>query len=313
MFKFFSLPQAELEGPLLTQLTTPQLQNLAGVNRELRQSCKAEFVGRQKIFNLVKTRIAAGDLSITQQKHLSVVNTIDEIARDVNKYIPNDPNEGINMKIKQIVTRTAPEKIVGLNLEEVTGIEAGLTREQVQTPNFDYEHVAFVQTHGTASFAQISGLRSNEVLGIAAGLTREQVQTPNFDYEHVAFVQTHGTASFAQISGLRSNEVLGIAAGLTREQVQTPNFDYEHVVFVQTYGKEFFARIAGLNYNEIRDVETELHHKKQIQAPNFRCECIILLKKLEMAALASIANKVADEIIRETEIYEQKHSPCLIL
>ena len=269
MFKFFSLPQAELEGPLLTQLTTPQLQNLAGVNRELRQSCKAEFVGRQKIFNLVKTRIAAGDLSITQQKHLSVVNTIDEIARDVNKYIPNDPNEGINMKIKQIVTRTAPEKIVGLNLEEVTGIEAGLTREQVQTPNFDYEHVAFVQTHGTASFAQIAGLHPDQVEGIAAGLTREQVQTPNFDYEHV--------------------------------------------VFVQTYGKEFFARIAGLNYNEIRDVETELHHKKQIQAPNFRCECIILLKKLEMAALASIANKVADEIIRETEIYEQKHSPCLIL
>ena len=225
MFKFFPLSQAKLEGTLLPQLTTPQLQNLAGVNHELRQSCKKEFVRRQKIFNLVKTEIDAGDLSITQQKHLLVVNTIDEIARDVNKYIPNDTNEGIKIKIEQIVTRTAPEKLVELSLEEVRGIEAGLTREQVQTPNFCYTHV----------------------------------------------------------------------------------------LFVQTYGKEFFARIAKLHSDEIIDVAEKLRREKQIQALNFRYKNTTLLKKTEIAALASIAPEVADEIIRETEIYEQKHSPCLIL
>jgi len=228
MFRLFPLPKENLQGTLLTFLATQKLQEVAKINHELRTLCKEEFIRRQKIFHLIKHRIAVGDLSATQISHftarLKSTELVDEIARNgIEEYKSKE-------KIEQIIAKNAPDKLIGLEVNRFEGVAAGLTREQVEPPWFQAEHVKFIKKHGVESFPQIATLHFIKVLGVNLGLTRAQVEMPEFGTTQLNFLEKHGIKYFPQIINLNWMQIRDLEKKIKMEDEQSSSKSWECLI-----------------------------------------------------------------------------------
>ncbi|MDO8953998.1 MAG: hypothetical protein Q7V63_04020 [Gammaproteobacteria bacterium] len=135
------------------------------------------------------------------------------------------------------------EQVEGLNIYEIRGIKAGLSRTQVgQGLYWEYEfdsivaqkarQSSFGEYHAIAAergiaFELYVGLESHQIEhGILEGLTRAQVK--GLEVDEIKVIKAGLTR--AQISGLSRNQIKGLMAGLSRKQVNEPWFRAPHAL-----------------------------------------------------------------------------------
>ena len=121
-------------------------------------------------------------------------------------------------------------QVQGLGIHQVEGILLGLSREQVQVPNFSFHSMSGINTlmerpPGLSlddAYAQVQGLGIYQGDGILLGLSREQVLVPNFSFHSMNGIntlreRTPGLSlddAYAQVQGLGIYQVEFILLGL---------------------------------------------------------------------------------------------------
>ncbi|MGD9152652.1 MAG: hypothetical protein PVG30_03210 [Gammaproteobacteria bacterium] len=174
------------------------------------------------------------------------------------------------------------EQVIGLGKYQLQGMNAGLTREQVENDWFDYWHaeaaekgISYEQYQGLTKnqveYGILKGLKREQVIGLGkyqlqgmnAGLTREQVENDWFDYWHaeaaekgISYEQYQGLTKnqveYGILKGLKRKQVIGLGkyqlqgmnAGLTREQVEHNWFGFWHARLAE-------AKIPYEDYKEL--------------------------------------------------------------
>jgi len=167
------------------------------------------------------------------------------------------------LSLEEAIARSSDAALANLEPIMLTGIRAGLTREQVEYKWFDIQHTIMIEAG--FSYADIQGLNLMQLDGLCIGLTREQVNHNWYSLDHTECLK-RGKLSYAAIKGLTIQEVWAKEFNLTLAQVTNPYFSREHLdLIIKGYR---FNDIIGLNTTKLLSLHYGLS-LQQVTHPRF--------------------------------------------